>query len=238
MPTANRRHFVPLAIRYFQRQNYASSELVIVDDGEDRVEDLVPSDPRIHYVPLPKRTVLGQKRNIACSLAQGAIICHWDDDDWIAPHRLSYQAAVLLANGASACGAATQIYYHPMADQAWLYRHPRSDGRWVAGNTLCYRREMCERLPFAPVAVGEDTRFVWSVPRGSMAVLPDHRFYIGLIHPNNTCPKHVDKGFWHQQPLNEVRALLGHDLEFYERLYTCSPLLGDSDHALRGPASK
>ena len=52
MPTADRRLFVPLAIRNFQSQDYTNKELVIVDDGADCVADLVPEDPQIRYVRL------------------------------------------------------------------------------------------------------------------------------------------------------------------------------------------
>jgi hypothetical protein len=44
MPTADRRAFVPLAIRYFLAQDYPEKELIIVDDGADSVADLVPDD--------------------------------------------------------------------------------------------------------------------------------------------------------------------------------------------------
>lgn len=37
MPTANRRHFVPEAIRLFLAQDYAEKELIILDDGEHSV---------------------------------------------------------------------------------------------------------------------------------------------------------------------------------------------------------
>jgi glycosyltransferase involved in cell wall biosynthesis len=218
MPTAGRRAFVPLAIGYFLRQDYPNRELVVVDDGADPVEDLVPGDPRIRYVRLEQRTVLGEKRNIACRLARGAIICHWDDDDWMAPQRLSYQLTALLRSETAACGAAAQLYYDPAAGHAWLYRYPGIDGRWVAGNTLCYRRELWQRAPFAPVAVGEDTRFVWGVPRGGLKVLPDYRFYVGLIHPGNTGPKRVSGSCWHRRPVGEVAALLGADIDSYRRL--------------------
>ena len=46
MPTYNRRHFVPRAIRSFLRQDFPHKELVIVDDGAEAVGDLVPVDPR------------------------------------------------------------------------------------------------------------------------------------------------------------------------------------------------
>ncbi len=91
MPTADRREHVGRSIGYFLRQDYPNSELVVLDDGEDRVADLMPDDPRVRYVGLERRLILGEKRNRACELAHGEIIVHWDDDDWQAPHRLSYQ---------------------------------------------------------------------------------------------------------------------------------------------------
>jgi glycosyltransferase involved in cell wall biosynthesis len=81
MPTADRRPYVASALRFFARQDYPDRELVIVDDGADRVADLIPADPRVRYVGLPGRLVLGEKRNRACEAASGEIIVHWDDDD-------------------------------------------------------------------------------------------------------------------------------------------------------------
>src|SRR5260370_27892789 len=80
-PTYNRRTFVPRAIEYFHRQDYPNRELVILDDGEDRVADLVPDLPSLRYVALPERLRLGAKRNAAIDASRGEIIVHWDDDD-------------------------------------------------------------------------------------------------------------------------------------------------------------
>jgi glycosyltransferase involved in cell wall biosynthesis len=111
MPTRNRRHFVGQAIRYFLRQDYLARELLIVDDGSDAVADLVPDDPRIQYVRLDRPLPLGAKRNVACEMSCGELIAHWDDDDWIAPHRLSAQVGRLLAVQADVCGADRLLYY-------------------------------------------------------------------------------------------------------------------------------
>jgi glycosyltransferase involved in cell wall biosynthesis len=89
MPTCDRRPFVPVAIDCFQKQDYPHRELVIVDDGTDPIDDLVPPDPRLRYHRLSRRAVLGEKRNLACELAQGTVITHWDDDDWSPATRLS-----------------------------------------------------------------------------------------------------------------------------------------------------
>ena len=59
MPTFNRRAFAGQAIEYFLRQDYPNRELIILDDGTDAIGDLVPADPRIRYLRLNKKYLLG-----------------------------------------------------------------------------------------------------------------------------------------------------------------------------------
>jgi len=93
---ADRRVFIPHAIHYFLRQDYANRELIVLDDGTDPVSDLIPDDPRIRYIRMQERRTVGAKHNLGCELARGEIIAHWDDDDWFAEWRLSYQVSELL----------------------------------------------------------------------------------------------------------------------------------------------
>ena len=118
MPTFNRRAFVPQAIACFLAQDYEPRELIILDDGSDPVADLVPSDARIRYRRLSRRLNVGQKRNLACAEARGEIIVHWDDDDWSAPFRISYQVAELIGDQADLCGAARILYWDEEHDRA------------------------------------------------------------------------------------------------------------------------
>jgi glycosyltransferase involved in cell wall biosynthesis len=215
MPTFNRRRYVAQAIRYFLRQDYMRRELIIVDDGDDPVEDVIPEDARIRYVRLPRRTVLGAKRNLACEMARGEIIAHWDDDDWMAPHRLTYELAVLAQTGADLCGAPRQWYYDPLGDRAWLYEYPAARRPWLAGNTLCYRKAFWARNRFPEIQVGEDTRFVWSPRARNAAPTPESDFYVGLVHAANTSPKSLTGPYWRPHPVGEVHRLLGADLDFY-----------------------
>jgi glycosyltransferase involved in cell wall biosynthesis len=212
MPTADRRHVVARAIAYFQRQDYANAELVILDDGTDRVADLVPADPRVRYVGLDRRLVLGEKRNRACEEAAGDILLHWDDDDWHAPHRVRYQVEQLEAHGAALCGTSRVLYFDPARRLAWMYAYPPSARPWVHG--LAYRRDVWERRRFEPVQVGEDTRFVFGA--APPLVLDDHRFMAGLMHRANTSPKRTNGACWTARPLKEVQDLLGADWAHYE----------------------
>ncbi|MEI2692743.1 MAG: glycosyltransferase family A protein [Anaerolineae bacterium] len=147
MPTADRRAFVGQAIAYFLRQDYPNRELIVVDDGVDAVADLMPEDSRIRYLRLPGRRSVGAKRNLACAAAAGEIIVHWDDDDWSAARRLSYQVEELLRQGADLCGLSAVNYYDPRQRQAWQYVYPAHAPAWVGGNTLCYRKEQLARQP-------------------------------------------------------------------------------------------
>jgi glycosyltransferase involved in cell wall biosynthesis len=215
MPTSDRRAWVAHAIAYFLRQDYPNLELLVLDDGDDQVADLVPPDPRIRYIPLERRLVLGEKRNRACELAHGEIVVHWDDDDWQAPHRVRYQVDELERHGAAICGPTRVLHFDPAAGRAWLYEYPARGRRWVAGNALCYRKEAWQANRFAPVQIGEDTRFLWSPRAPQPLVLPDHRFFAALVHSGNTSRKTTRGAYWHPRPLDEVRTLLGDDWPRY-----------------------
>src|SRR6266851_2559581 len=124
MPTANRRRFVPEALRLFLLQDYSEKELVVLDDGEDNIADLVPDHPQIRYLRLDRRHSLGSKRNFACAAAKGTIIAHWDDDDWYAPWRLSRQVAEIVRGDADLCGLARMLFFDPDGQRAWEYAYP------------------------------------------------------------------------------------------------------------------
>jgi glycosyltransferase involved in cell wall biosynthesis/GT2 family glycosyltransferase len=217
MPTSDRRALVPQSIRYFLRQDYPRRELIIVDDGVDAIADVIPEDPRISYVRLPERHTIGAKRNLACQRATGKIIAHWDDDDWIADWRLSYQVnALSKAGGKAACGLSSVLYYDPRHDRAWRYTYPERQRRWVAGNTLCYHKDLWQKHPFPQVNEGEDTRFVWSLPESSILPLPNHNFYVATVHDKNSSPKRTQDLCWRSYSAQEIRSIIGPDFVFYE----------------------
>jgi O-antigen biosynthesis protein len=210
MPTANRRAFVPQAIRYFQRQTYANRELIVLDDGSDAVQDLIPPDPVIRYHRLPARHALGAKRNMACEMARGEVILHWDDDDWMAERRIAYQVAALANRPQpSVCGLSSLYFCHLHGDRAWLYVYPDNGRPWVAGGTLCYRKELWRQHRFHEIDDGEDTRFVSSLPAGAVVPLADNRFYVATVHDANTSPKRTADSRWQARPVAEIQGLLG-----------------------------
>ncbi len=213
MPTCNRRRFVPQAIQYFLRQDYDPKELIVIDDGTDAVGDLCAIDERIRYVRLDERWTVGAKRNTACALARGDIVVHWDDDDWMADWRLSYQVGEL--GQADVCGLKRVLFFDPMAKAAWEYVFPGTLKPWVHGATLCYTKAFWQANHFPDINIGEDLRFIWNDPAAKIVPLANTEFMAGLIHPDNASPKKTDDDCWFQYSLSEIEALIGKDWAFY-----------------------
>ncbi len=218
MPTtARRRLFIPQAINYFQRQDYVNKELLVVDDGPESIADLIPTDPSVRYIRLAGRRSLGQKRNECVKAAAGDLIMHWDDDDWMAPHRISQQVEALHSERALVCGLQRMLFYDFTTGAVWLYEYPNNHRRWVAGGSLLYRREFWQRSPFPNVQVGSDTRFIWGQATTELAVMPDYSFYVALVHSGNTSQKDPKGSYW-KNWTGDLRDILGEDLPFYESL--------------------
>ncbi|MGB9182308.1 MAG: glycosyltransferase [Pyrinomonadaceae bacterium] len=217
MPTtARRRLFVPQAIRLFQRQDYANKELLIVDDGPESMEEIVPvDDPQVRYIPLAGGRTLGMKRNFCVEAARGNLIMHWDDDDWASPCRISYQTDALLRANAEICGVRQMIFYELTTARAWLYEYPVDQRPWLAGNSLLYTREFWQRSPFPDIQVASDTRFVWNQTMDRHVAVPDYSFYVAMIHPDNTSPKNYKGSYWSPWP-GSVERIMGADYAFYQ----------------------
>ena len=217
MPTYNRRRFVPLAIEYFLRQDYEPKELIVIDDGSDPVEDLIPADARFRYVRPAGRLTVGAKRNLACAEARGEIVLHWDDDEWHAPRRIGVQVRHLLEERADLCGLNPTLFYDLGTSLAWLYRYPAEERFWASGTSFCYRREFWERKPFNEVDVGEDNQFLWEAPPARMIALPDTTAVVAMIHDGNVSPKSPGSGYWERFDAAEIQRILGEDFASYER---------------------
>jgi glycosyltransferase involved in cell wall biosynthesis len=216
MPTYNRRSFVPQAIKYFLRQEYKSKELIVVDDGDDAVGDLIPNDERITYLRLKRRASLGAKRNLGCEYARGEIIANWDDDDWQAPHRLSYQVEALQRERADLCGINDLLYYDILTADAWRYVYPPERKLWLIGSSLCYTRTCWSVQRFPDITFCEDLLFVWNDLPKRMIALPDSEFLVGIIHHHNTSTKEKQGPHWHTHPVTHIQRLMGEDWKFYQ----------------------
>ena len=208
MPTYNRRQFVPHAIEYFLRQDYPQKELIIIDDGSDCIKDLVPDHPAISYYRLDQRISLGAKLNLACGHARGNIIAHWDDDDWYASHRLSYQVEALQKKQIVMAGINRLLYFDLYKKNAFTYIYPPDQRTWLSGSSLCYKKSFWDDNKFEDINVGMDGLFVWRTTPDHLCVLPDSTFAVHIIHPENGSRKDTSGVWWHDCPVEEIKQLM------------------------------
>ena len=140
MPTRNRRRFVSQAIWYFLRQDYSPRELIVIDDGEDRLADLIPNDSRIRYVRVPQPLSVRAKHNLARSLCTGEFVAHWDDDVWYAPWRLSAQLERLQQSRVPVTALRGSMYYQPLTGRVWRHEARGGTKGLLHAGTLLYSR--------------------------------------------------------------------------------------------------
>ena len=188
MPTANRPVFARRAVEHFLAQDYPLCELVIVDDG--RVDLNLPVGHGIVYERFNVKRDIGTKRNVACSLAAGDVIVHWDDDDIYHQHRISDQVERLLANP-----QAEMTGYHSMefVDQhgaRYMFEGPED---YAIGVSFCYWKQAWRERAFAPAISGEDLKF-WQGRR--CVSVPANGMIVATIHQQNTSVKTLTDQGW------------------------------------------
>jgi glycosyltransferase involved in cell wall biosynthesis len=195
MPTANRQKYIPFAIKHFLAQDYDFKELIIIDDGRESIERLLPKEDNIKYNYSLKVKSVGTKRNLACDIATGDIIVHWDDDDWYAPDWLSRQVDILRSSAADICGIEHVNFYSTITDTLWkgtsLNRNNPNYRAFLYGATLSYPKAFWQKNPFQDRKAGEDSEFLNSLG----AKLYAHDYidgFIAILHPNNTTRKYFE----------------------------------------------
>jgi len=196
-----------IAIDCFQRQSYPNRELLLRDET-GQLQDLVPSDPRIRFVPREANLALGAQRNRACAAARGEIILHWDALGWMGDRRIESQVERLLLRNADVCGMQRLLQYDPASGEAWEYHYPGGYRFLAAGETLCYKRQFWEVNPFPETGEEADARFLWTNRRKLVLRLPDTSLCIAFRPPLDSGGAGGQTIARNPQALEAIQALL------------------------------
>lgn len=182
MATRNRPRFFRQALRCYLRQSYPRSELVVVDDGEQPVEEACARLRRVRYLRLGEPTPTGTKLNLGIAAARGDILQKLDDDDYYHPDFLATAVGYLPDPRREPALAAWDCFLILLAGESAA----RYSGHgWTAGGTLCFSRRLWERAPFHDVAAGEDSAFVLDHQRALVRVCAPE-MYLMVRHGANT----------------------------------------------------
>jgi len=161
-PTFNRRPFIPIMLHCFNNQTYPKEriEWIIVDDGTDKVEDLLKDIPQIKYLKYTEKLTLGRKRNILNDNAKGDIIIYMDDDDYYPPERISHAVEMLQQNPKALCAGSSAMFIYFKHIRKMYQFGPYTPTHATAA-TFAFRKELLRITRFSEKScVAEEKQFL------------------------------------------------------------------------------
>lgn len=148
-PTFNRRPFYPVTIKCFENQTYPKDrmEWIIIDDGTDKIEDLVKDVPQVKYFKYNEKMTLGKKRNLMHEKAKGDIIVYMDDDDYYPADRVSHAVETLQKNPQALCAGSSEMYIYFKHIEKMYKFGPYGQNHATAA-TFAFRKELLKQTRY------------------------------------------------------------------------------------------
>ena len=191
-PTYNRRPFFEMTKRCFLHQTYPLDrmEWVIVDDGTDKIEDIVLEIKQVKYFPLESKITLGAKRNLMHQKASGEYIVYMDDDDYYPPDRVLHAIQVLMENPNIYCVGCSVLHTY-FNDTKQMYRFgPYGDNHATAA-TMAFRKTMLSITSYDETScLAEEKHFLknYTIP---IIQLDPLKTILVFSHSQNTFDKRI-----------------------------------------------
>jgi hypothetical protein len=188
-PTFNRRPFIEGIIKCFNHQDYPKDrmEWIIIDDGTDKIEDLVINHPNIKYFKYDTKMKLGKKRNLLHEKSKGDIIVYMDDDDYYPPQRVSHAVQKLQEHPEALCAGSSEIYIYFKHIQKMYQFGPYGPNHATAG-TFAFKRKLIENRYDDEACLAEEKSFLkdYTVP---FVQLDPKKVILVFSHEHNTFDK-------------------------------------------------
>jgi glycosyltransferase involved in cell wall biosynthesis len=189
-PTFNRRPFFETAIKCYLHQDYPKDKLewIIIDDGSDKIKDLVKDISGVKYFSYDTKMTLGKKRNLMHKKSKGDIIVYMDDDDYYPPCRVSHSVEMLTTRKTALCAGSSEIYIWFNELQEMYQFGPYGPNHATAG-TFAFKRELLEQTSYDENAsLAEEKHFLkdYKIP---FVQLEPKKTILVFSHDHNTCNK-------------------------------------------------
>ncbi len=191
-PTFNRRPFFQTTFQCFKNQTYPKDrmEWIIVDDGTDKIKDLVQASgiPQIKYFEVDGKLALGAKRNLMHTHCKGSIIVYMDDDDYYPPERVEHAVETLQGDRKALCAGSSEIYIYFKHISQMVQFGPYGPNHATAG-TFAFKAEMLKECKYDNhAALAEERSFLknYTIP---FVQLDPMKTILCFSHEHNTFDK-------------------------------------------------
>jgi hypothetical protein len=193
--TRDRRIFMPILKYCYMIQSYPEEkmELVIVDDGDDPIEDTLFGVPNVTYVRVDEKKSIGEKRNIGVSKAMYDVIAFMDDDDVYPNNSILERVAMMMKSPAKECSFCTTIPCYDIAKYCSFMNAPPivlPMSQRVSEATLTFTRKFWEERPFGDTQIAEGDAFIRGREQMCREISPQE-VIVSLVHPKNTSSRKV-----------------------------------------------
>ena len=189
-PTFNRRPFIPQIMKCIERQLYPKTKIewIIIDDGTDKIEDLVKHIPYVKYFKYDTKLTLGKKRNISHEKSIGDIIVYMDDDDYYPPERISHAVQKLQQNPNVLCAGSSEMYIY-FKHIHKMYKFGPYALNHATAATFAFKKELLLQTSYDELAcVAEEKLFLknYTIP---MVQLDSMKTILVFSHVHNSFDK-------------------------------------------------
>jgi len=189
--TADRKNLLRRSLHSYKRQTHSNKEIVIVDSGEEPVENLLTdfNSEELKYIRIEpsKKYVLGDLRNISLEHATGDYLTCWDDDDWFHPDRIAIELQV-LKQGYDACCLTGNLFH---IDTEEFMEHPYR-GLLPNGSPSSIMHRRSEDIRYPSLKREEDTVYLneWRKKKRYKSIDLSYSYlFIRVFHGTNVSGK-------------------------------------------------
>ena len=223
--TKDRRKFMPLAKYSYMMQSYPEDKLewVIVDDGDDPIEDTLFGVPNVKYVRCEKMSV-ADKRNLGVKEAMYDIVCMMDDDDVYPNNSVLQRVAMLLKEPKSECVFCTTIPCYDITKYSSFMNVPPITlpmSQRVSEATLGFTKTFWkERMFQIGTQIAEADAFIRDREQMCREISPQE-VIVSLVHPLNTSSRKTP----------DMKEPNGCHYGFNEKLFALVSEIGEDLHA-------
>lgn len=220
--TRDRRIFMPIMKYSYMIQSYPEEklELVIVDDGDDSIEDTLIGVPNVTYVRLEEKKTIGEKRNIGISKAMYDVVAFMDDDDVYPNNSILERTAMMLKFPSKECAFCSVIPCYDIIKYSSFMNAPPIDiemSERISEATLIFTKKFWEERKFSDVQIAEGDAFIRGREHMCRELSPQE-VIVSLVHSTNTSSR----------KLPDFKEPNGCHFGFNEKLFAMVSEIGES----------
>lgn len=194
--TKDRRIFMPLAKYSYMIQSYPEDKLewVIVDDGDDPIDDTLIGVPNVVYVRCPKGMSISDKRNLGVDKCMYELVAFMDDDDVYPNNSILQRAAMTMKEPVKECVFCTTIPCYDISKYSSFMNVPPMTlpmSQRVSEASMMFTKKFWNERKFEnSVNIAEADTFIRGREDMCREVSPQE-VIVSLVHPLNTSARRI-----------------------------------------------